>query len=119
MYILLLMRIGYEASAHMAEETGHASTAAASGIINTIYATGIAGLSLILVFCLVSYDLSEILNDDNSYHGPATGNACVNMFIKAAGKDWGQAMAWLVVVNLFFAGISSVAVTGILLYMYI
>ena len=37
--------IGYEASAHMAEETDDASTAAASGIIKTVYATGLVGLT--------------------------------------------------------------------------
>ena len=49
---------------------------------------------------------------DDSGNNPGTGNACVNLFIKAAGKEWGQALAWLIVINLYFAGVSSVAVTG-------
>ena len=104
--------VGYEASAHMAEETGSATTAAATGIIKTVVATGIAGMSLIIVFCLVTVDLSRVVNDDESYGGPCTGNAAVNLFIASAGKEWGQAMAWLILINLFFAGVSSVAVTG-------
>jgi choline transport protein len=36
----------------------------------------------------------------------------VNLFIAVCGKEWGCALAWLVTINLFFALLSSVAVTG-------
>jgi len=75
-------------------------------------------MSLIIVFCLVTVDLSRVVNDDESYGGPCTGNAAVNLFIASAGKEWGQAMAWLILINLFFAGVSSVAVTGISLLLH-
>lgn len=36
----------------------------------------------------------------------------MNLFIAVCGKEWGCALAWLVTINLFFALLSSVAVTG-------
>jgi len=96
---------GYEASAHMAEETGSASTAAPKGIINTVLATGIGGIVYILALLYSTTDI------DNALHGPSS-NAATNVFISSCGSAWGQALTWIVLVNIFLAGVSSVAITG-------
>lgn len=41
-----------------------------------------------------------------------TDNAATNVFILACGQKGGAGLAWLIIINLFFAGLASVAVTG-------
>jgi len=96
---------GYEASAHMAEETHGSSVSAPRGIVFTCLATGVSGLALILAMLYATTDLNAVENGD-------TDSATVNLFLVACGSSWGQALSWIVVINLFFAGLSSVAVTG-------
>jgi amino acid transporter len=100
---------GYEASAHMAEETSSSSTSAPKGIINTCWATGWGGLALILALLFATTDISAAVNSD-------TGNAASQIFVTACGTELGSALSWLVVLNLFFAGVSSVTVTGRITY---
>jgi amino acid transporter len=96
---------GYEASAHMAEETGSATTAAPKGIINTVLATGVGGIAYALALLYSTTDIQAAVT------GP-TSEAATNVFISSCGSQWGQALTWIVLINLFFAGISSVAITG-------
>ena len=96
---------GFEASAHMAEETVGASSAAPQGIIRTVLATGISGI------CLCVAMLFSTPNVGKALYGP-TENAVSNVFVQSCGHTWGQALTWIIVINLFFAGVSSVAVTG-------
>ena len=104
---------GYEASAHMAEETSNSSESAPNGIIYTVFATGIGGVALLLGLLFASTNIPVALSDDDTNTPSAdTGNAAVNVFILATGPRWGETLAWMVVVNLFFAGVASVTVTG-------
>ncbi len=100
---------GYEASAHMAEETHGSTVSAPKGIIFTCFATGLSGLALILAFLYATTDIDAVENGD-------TDSETVNLFVLACGSAWGQGLAWIVVINLFLAGISSVAVTGRITY---
>lgn len=100
---------GYEASAHMAEETGNSDTSAPKGIIYTCLATGIGGVGLYLSLLFATTDIEAALNG-------TTGNAAADVFTLACGSTMGSALTWLVVINLFFAGVSSVAVTGRITY---
>jgi hypothetical protein len=43
---------------------------------------------------------------------PIPANAAPNVFVQSCGNTWGQALTWIIVINLFFGGVSSVAVTG-------
>jgi amino acid transporter len=80
--------VGYEASAHMAEETGDATSAASKGLIKTIYATGFGGVLLILALLFASQDyLEQIVNDDDYYGGPATGDDTRPMIIHDSFKS--------------------------------
>mmetsp|Transcript_20682 Transcript_20682/g.18831 ORF Transcript_20682/g.18831 Transcript_20682/m.18831 type:complete len:377 (+) Transcript_20682:66-1196(+) len=96
---------GYEASAHMAEETTSARTAAPYGIVFTCFATGIVGLIFLLGLLFVITDVDVALN------GP-TLQPVVDTFVAAGGEKYGKFLSWLIVINLFFAGLSSVSVTG-------
>jgi amino acid transporter len=98
---------GYEASGHIAEETRGATRAAPLGIISTCIATGIGGVALLLTLLFVIPTV-----DDYLFAGGVTGNAAVDALVISVGNDWAEAMTWLVVINLFFAGVSSVAITG-------
>jgi len=101
----------------MAEETINSKNAASKGIISTILATGFGGVGLILAFLFSSESLfTTMLADDDSSGSPGTGNAVVNLFILVGGDKWGCALAWLVTINLFFALLSSIAVTGRITY---
>lgn len=102
---------GYEASAHMAEETHNCSENAPNGIINTCWATGIGGL-FVLFGLLFAYDVSTV--DDGLLAG--TGSVIVDIFLYTCGSTWGQALAWIVTINYFLAGVSSVTVTGRITY---
>lgn len=96
----------------MAEETGNAKVHASRGILYTIGATGIGGVALILGFLFAVDNLPAIDNDDYNSGGPNTGNSGVNLFILGCGENIGACLAWIVTINLFFAGLSSVAVTA-------
>ena len=96
---------GFEASAHMAEETVGAASAAPMGIIKTVTATGFSGICLCLAMLFSTPNVGKAL------YGP-TSIAASNVFVQSCGDTWGQALTWIIVINLFFAGVSSVAVTG-------
>lgn len=100
---------GYEASAHMAEETHGSRTAAPYGIIFTCFATGIVGFCYLVVLLFVMPPIDVVLNG-------ATGVAVVDIFLSVGGPTFGAALSWLIFINLFFAGISSCTVTGRITY---
>lgn len=108
----VLIPVGYEASAHMAEETNYSQTSAPRGIIFTCLCTGIGGL-LILFALLSTY---APVDDYYYYYLAGTGNTVADIFIYVTGSTWGQALTWLVCINFFFSGLSSVSITGRITY---
>ena len=56
---------GYEAGAHMSEETTKATTAAPKGIIYTCLATAITGFAYLLGLLYVSRDVDTVLNGES------------------------------------------------------
>ena len=99
----------------MAEETKGSAVAAPSGIIWTVFATGFGGFAYILALCYATTDFSLITTTEQA-DDPSTpfltSSAAVNVFINSCGWECGAGLTWLVVINLFMAGIASVAVTG-------
>ena len=100
---------GYEASAHMAQETASSRTSAPMGIVYTCAASGLGGLGIILALLFSTDNIAAVLNGN-------TGNAAIEVFLRTSGPVVGAGLAWLVVINIFFAGLSSVAVTGRITY---
>jgi amino acid transporter len=118
---------GYEASAHMAEETHDAAENAPLGIIYTCLMTGLVGLALSLTLLFSTSNIDLVLNYDDYFSddynstsltriSDGTGNAAFNVLLDAGGLMYGRAMCWLVVIVTFFAGMSSVSVTGRITY---
>ena len=114
---------GYEASAHMAEETHDSETSAPMGLIVTCIGTAVFGFVLIVPMLFAMPPLSIALyGQDGSFDGydgdifPNTRVAAVHIFLYAAGRTGGRIMAIASVINLFFAGVSSVTVTSRITY---
>lgn len=114
---------GFEAPAHMAEETLDADVVAPRGLINTVYATAIGGFLLIICLLFCTFDIptlnaavTETLEDGTEQTvGFNTGIMVVEIFLwttKTSCPGLGVAMVWLVVINFFMAGLASVCVTG-------
>ena len=93
----------------MAEETVGGEVSAPMGIVYTTMATGVCGVVLILVLLFATVDI------DLAIDGP-TGVAAIDIFTYATGEAWGSALAWIVLINFFGAGMSSVTVTGRITY---
>jgi amino acid transporter len=75
--------VGYDASAHMAEETKGSRVAAPRGIVYT--------------------------DDDYTNH---SHNSVIQIILQCSNQQIASLFAWLIVVNIFFAGNSSVTVTS-------
>jgi len=96
---------GYEAGAHMAEETVDARKSAPKGIIHSVIAGIFSGL--IYIICLL-FAMQNLEGSANS----ATGNATIQILWDAAGHKAGLAMSAFLVITTFLAGLSSVTVTS-------
>jgi amino acid transporter len=103
------MFVGYEASAHLAEETSGRSGEAPRGIIRTIQATVVGGAMLLLALLFATPPNIVDALGQGSYD---TGCVAINVLAIAVGKTWAMRMASLIAVNMFFGGLASVAVTG-------
>jgi amino acid transporter len=105
---------GYEGGAHMAEETKNASASAPRGIILTCIVTGVTGLLYITGLLYACQDKIDIYFQGESDY-PVV-NLFVTAFTSADGKEYKKAgavaMTTLLIINIFFAGFSSMTVTS-------
>ena len=105
--------VGFEAPAHLAEETTNSTVNAPKGIIYTVLVSGLFGIFYYICLLFACTDIEAVLSgesDDDSI--TLTDYASTNIFILACGQKGGAGLTWLIVINLFFAGLASVAVTG-------
>ena len=96
---------GYEASAHMAEETSGARLNAPRGIIYTCYATAVTGFGMLLALLFVTTDIKQALDS-------SSGNAAIQVLHDSLGQTWAVILTAILAANTFFSGMSSVAVTS-------
>ena len=101
--------VGYDGPAHLAEETKGSKLAAPFGIIYTVIATGISGFVLILALLYSVQDISDAING-------SSGNAAIQIIKQTSGDDVAHIFSWLLVINIFFSGISGVTVTSRILF---
>ena len=80
--------------------------AASMGLVYTCAATGVCGFGYVVALLFCTRDIPAALEH-------YTGSAAVAVFLFSAGPQWGAVLAWLIVVNLWFSGVSSVAVRGV------
>ena len=101
--------VGYEAAGHMSEETKNAAKATPWGLVWTGFASGIIGFAVVLSLTYsVAGDLEGFLNN--------TGGGATDVFLKCAGQNFGSGLTVLLMLCIFFNGISSFTVTTRIAY---
>ena len=93
---------GYDASAHVAEETMNASVEAPKGIVRSVWVSVVAGwlLLMALTWCIGNYS--------DELAGTKTGLPAADIFINAAGHNVGLFLIFICGVAQFFCGMASV-----------
>lgn len=102
---------GYDASAHMAEETVNAAVAAPRGIVNSILVSLVAGWVLLIGLNFAIQDYKAVL-------GTSTGVPPVQIFLDTVGKTGGILLLLIVIGAQFFCGMSSVTANSRMLYAF-
>jgi amino acid transporter len=102
---------GYDASAHMTEETHDASTAGPKGIVRSIWTSWIAGFVLLLGFtyAIQSYD-KEL--------GSPTGAPPAQILLDALGATAGKLLLLVVIGAQLFCGMASVTANSRMIYAF-
>ncbi len=105
---------GYDASAHMTEETLGAATGGPKGIIRAIYVSIIAGFILNLAMTLA------IPADPKAYGSIAANGATAGgaLFIAALGNTGGRLLVLIAMVAMFFCGLASVTANSRMIYAF-
>lgn len=102
---------GYDASAHVAEETHNADVQAPHGIVRSVWASIIAGWIL-----LVSVTAS--IQDYAAQRDSDTGLPPAQIFIDAAGRNLGIMLLVIAAVAQFFCGMASVTANSRMSYAF-
>ncbi|MER7916880.1 MULTISPECIES: amino acid permease [unclassified Streptomyces] len=102
---------GYDASAHMTEETHDAATAGPKGIVRSIWTSWIAGFVLLLGFtyAIQSYD-KELTS--------ATGAPPAQILLDALGATSGKLLLLVVIGAQLFCGMASVTANSRMIYAF-
>ncbi|WP_443071514.1 amino acid permease [Streptomyces sp. NBC_01465] len=102
---------GYDASAHLSEETSNASVSAAKGIVRSIWVSWIAGFVLLagLTFAIQNYSGTQ--NSD-------TGVPPAQIFIDALGNGGATALLLVVIVAQLFCGNAEVAAASRMVFAF-
>jgi amino acid permease (GABA permease) len=102
---------GYDASAHMTEETHDAARSGPRGIVMSIVVSLVAGWVLLigLTFAIQSYD---------SATGTATGVPPAQIFIDAVGSTGAKLLLLIVIGAQLFCGMSSVTANSRMIYAF-
>ncbi|MFG2331676.1 amino acid permease [Streptomyces sp. NPDC048604] len=102
---------GYDASAHLSEETANASVSAAKGIVRSVWASWIAGFLLLagLTFAIQDYEGTV---------GTATGAPPAQIFLDALGADGATALLLVVIVAQLFCGNAEVAAASRMVFAF-
>lgn len=102
---------GYDASAHMTEETHDAATAGPKGIVRSIWTSWIAGFVLLLgfTFAIQSYD--------GALDSP-TGAPPAQILLDALGATAGKLLLLVVIGAQLFCGMASVTANSRMIYAF-
>lgn len=102
---------GFDASAHLSEETHEASTAAPRGIVMSVVVSLVAGFFLLFA---VTWAIQDYAGEQAS----ATGFPPAQIFIDAAGRHMGEFLLLICVVAQFFCGMASVTANSRMAYAF-
>ncbi len=101
---------GYDASAHVAEETKGAQEAAPRGIVSAVWVSGLAGFVMLAVVTLAIRDLPAA-----AAHG---SDAFAFVIRSALGARLGGALVWMVIGAMWFCGLSSLTSNSRMLFAF-
>jgi amino acid permease (GABA permease) len=103
---------GFDASAHMTEETRDASRAGPRGIVMSIVVSVVAGWVLLigLTFAIQSYD--------NALAAPDTGVPPAQIFIDAVGETGGKLLLLIAIGAQLFCGMASVTANSRMIFAF-
>ncbi|WP_330336582.1 amino acid permease [Streptomyces sp. NBC_00557] len=102
---------GYDASAHLSEETSRASVSAARGIVRSIWVSWIAGFVLLagLTFAIQDYDATRTT---------ATGVPPAQILLDGLGTGGASALLLVVIVAQLFCGSAEVAAASRMVFAF-
>ncbi|XAR52460.1 hypothetical protein NMG60_11020554 [Bertholletia excelsa] len=110
---------GYDASAHMTEETKGAATNGPMGIISAIGISVIAGWGFLIGITFAVTDISYVLSDDNDANGYAIAEIFYLAFKSRYGSGTGGIICLgVVAVAVFFCGMSSMTSNSRMAYAF-
>lgn len=95
----------YDASALVVEETLNGKLNAPRGIIATVFMSGVCGLCLFVALLFATVDLDAVVFGRTEY-------AIVNLLDLYLSHTWAVTLSWLLVINVFFAGVTGLGVNG-------
>jgi len=101
---------GYDASAHMAEETHQASRAAAVGMWMSVFVSMVFGWILLLAVTFAIPDTQGVLD--------AAGNAVVYIWTESMSEGWAEALLFIAVVAQTFCLTASVTSASRMLFAF-
>ena len=102
---------GYDASAHLSEETHQAARSAPRGIVMSVVVSLVAGFFLLFAVTWAIQNYSGEL-------GSATGFPPAQIFIDATGRHMGEILLLICVVAQFFCGMASVTANSRMAYAF-
>ena len=101
---------GYDASAHMSEETREAARSAAKGVVNSILVSAVAGYVLIMALTFSIQDLKGV-QDSGTF-------AAVTVLQQGLSNGLAEFLLFIAVVGQLFCGMSSVTSASRMLYAF-
>jgi len=102
---------GYDASAHVAEETKNASIAAPKGMVRSVWVSILAGWVLLVA-------VTAAIQDYPAERNSATGLPPAQIFIDATGRTVGIFLLFICAVAQFFCGMASVTANSRMSYAF-
>ena len=101
---------GYDASAHLSEETHEASRSAAKGVVNSVLVSAIAGYVLVLAFTFSITNLREVAD--------AGAFAAIQVLDQALSKTGAELLLAIAVGGQLFCGMSAVTSASRMLFAF-
>ncbi|KAG0289423.1 hypothetical protein BGZ98_003829 [Dissophora globulifera] len=102
---------GYDASAHMTEETKNADVAGPVGILMAVGVSFVAGLGYLLALTFGIQNLDEVL-------GTTTGSPIAQIFLDAVGETGALLLLVILLIAQFFCGNASVTANSRMIYAF-
>ena len=105
---------GYDASAHLSEETKSAANAAARGIWQSIFYSAIGGWILLLSFLFAVQDEGAVTAGGRGY----TGGSVAIIFTQALSTNWAATVLFIATAGQFFCTVACMTSTSRMLYAF-